>query len=103
MTALLFAVQPLLVMGLSTGVTLSMVTLFLGVLATAIVLQTLSQSWLRLLDHLVLARLPRLRQDRATLRETAANLNLRKKSLRLATLERKGVSTRYAQSVKQHG
>ena len=75
-TALLFGGQVGLVMWLSTGVTLPLVTLLLMTIATAVAVQTWAaplQAWL---DRIALARFPSLRQLRGRLR-TESNAALR--------------------------
>jgi hypothetical protein len=73
-TALLFGGQVALVMVLATGARFPLLVLLLATLTTAIAAQTFSDSVQDLVDRLVFARLPRLRQARADLRAAARTL-----------------------------
>ena len=64
---LVFGGQVLFVITISTGPTLTMLALQLAILTTAILLAGFAGEIQRLLDNLVFARLPRLRQERTEL------------------------------------
>ena len=64
---LVFGGQVIFVISISTGPTLTMLTLLLAILAAAILLAGFAGEIQRLLDNLVFAKLPRLRQERTEL------------------------------------
>lgn len=69
--AVIFGSQVILVMALSTGVTLSMVTLLLSTIAAAIAFSTFADQFQSMLDTFAFASMPRLRKQRAELRVVA--------------------------------
>jgi hypothetical protein len=71
---LVFGGQVVFVIAISTGPTLTMITLLLGTLAMAVLVAGFAEEIQRLLDKLVFARLPRLRQERTELRGVARAL-----------------------------
>ena len=72
--ALLFGLPVILTMLLSTGATPAMIALSLVVIGLAIAGQTLNEAIQGLLDRVAFSTATALRQERAALRETAANL-----------------------------
>jgi hypothetical protein len=74
LTALIFGGQIGLVMVLSTGMTLPMLTLLLTTCGAAIGLQVFADPFQQVLDKLTFLNAPRLRQSRAELRDVASNL-----------------------------
>ena len=71
---LVFGGQVVFVITISTGSTLTMITLLLGTLAMAVMVAGFVEEIQRLLDKLVFARLPRLRRERNELRGVARAL-----------------------------
>lgn len=71
---LVFGGQVVFVIAISTGPTPTMITLLLATIAAAILVAGFAEEIQRLLDELVFARLPRLRQERTELRGVARAL-----------------------------
>jgi hypothetical protein len=71
---LVFGGQVIFVIAISTGPTQTMITLLLAILAAAILVAGFADEIQRVLDELVFARLPRLRQERKELRGVARAL-----------------------------
>jgi hypothetical protein len=71
---LVFGGQVVFVITISTGPTPTMITLLLGTMAMAVLVAGFAEEIQRLLDKLVFARLPRLRQERSELRGVARAL-----------------------------
>ncbi len=99
---LIFGGQIVLVIILSTGVSSSMLTLLLGVIAAAILLQTFNASLQRGLDNIVLFKSPDLVETKATLRETAAGAS-RYKSIDLSQLDEKSFTRLTRRALSQMG
>lgn len=72
--AFIFGGQVTLAIALSTGVTLSMVTLLLSTIALAIAFSTFADQFQGVLDKFAFASMPRLRKQRAELRAVASAL-----------------------------
>ena len=75
LAALLFGSQVGLAIFLVGELTWTLLLLLLATVASAILLQTMSDSWQTLLDKLLLSRVPALAGERQTLRETASALS----------------------------
>jgi hypothetical protein len=87
LATLLFGGPVALVMALSTGVTLPMLLLWLGLTALAMALQVFAGALQNWLDRLTFARAPRLAAERAELRAVAEALPRADDSLDLAALD----------------
>ena len=85
LAALVFSGPVAVVIRLSTGATLPMVSLLLVTVASAVAVPTLSDRISVALDRVALGRLPRLRQARSELRTTARSLQRRDPTLNPAT------------------
>lgn len=85
--ALLFGLQIVLLMLISTGLTFATLLLLLTTTATAILLQTFASHVQTLLDRLAFAQLPHLRQARAELRTQADALPRINQELALPDLD----------------
>ncbi|MCB0019856.1 MAG: hypothetical protein KDE09_18830, partial [Anaerolineales bacterium] len=86
LAALLFGLQVGMAIYLVGELTWALLLLLLATVATAILLQTMSDSWQTLLDRLVLLRLPALAGERQALRETASALSRTGPGSRLAEM-----------------
>ena len=86
LAALLFGLQVGLAIYLVGELTWVLLLLLLATVATAILLQTMSDSWQMLLDRLLLSRLPTLAGERRALRETASALSRTGPGSRLAEM-----------------
>ncbi len=87
LAAFIFGGQVALAIWLATGPTLTMMTLLLAVISTAIIASTLADRISLALDRIALGRLPRLRQARSELRTTARSLQRRDPMLDPAELD----------------
>jgi hypothetical protein len=86
-TSLLFGGQVALVMALNTGVTLPMLGLLFSTITAAILIQTFSDVFQKVLDGIAFFNFPRVRQTRAELQSAASAISRVNSSLDLEALD----------------